>query len=250
MASRVAAITFLLARALAAKPRSVLGKQRLAPLAVLRCSNTAKDIRRAETAWRKGLGDGPAPLEDADAALRALGSVADGPRVRALLRRLDKGGAYSPSAAIASLALCGDDAAAERLRRAVAAGAPPDSVALGLAGTAEIAEQCGAKALAARFGAARPACLALYALQRRGILDFHGLKAEDAVLALEILLDDEAAGPRAPVFPGDVLVVTGRGRHSPDNVPSVRPAVLEALEQRRVPYEAENEGAVRLFWRR
>ena len=116
MARRVSALLVLAHFTDAAKPRSVFSRARSPPLDVLRSSSSAKDIRRAETAWRRALGDAHAPAADADVALRALGSISDGARVAALLRRLDRGAPHSSSAAIASLALCGHGGASDPAR--------------------------------------------------------------------------------------------------------------------------------------
>lgn len=64
-----------------------IGRRRLAPLEVLASSSDRRDVRRAETAWRRPLekqGNAP-PRSESDAALRALGAVADGDRIKSRL---------------------------------------------------------------------------------------------------------------------------------------------------------------------
>ena len=225
----------------------VIGRQRQGPLDVLRDSRAAKDVRRAETAWRRAW-DGAPPPEECDLALRALGTVKDGTRIEALLRKLtreDGGFAFSESAAISSLALAGArESASARLSAAVAGGSRPDVVALGLAGTAEDARACGADRLAANFARSRDACVALFFMQRTGFLDCHGLDGPAATLAVDLVLDDPEAILGDTTQP--LLVVTGRGAHSAGGVSAVKEDVRRRLGDRGAAFEVANEGAVRV----
>ena len=141
--------------------------------------------------------------------------------------------------------MAGDERGRALLDDALAAGRRPDAVALGLAGTREIAAACGAGALAREFVRAAPACAALHAAQRDGaLLDLHGLDAETATLAVAIVLDDESGHDRERVFDADdLLVVTGRGRHSPGGVSTVRADVLALLASSDARFDAAGPGA-------
>ena len=83
-----------------------IGRQRSTPREILSTGTDRRDVRRAETAWRREYADRAPPISETTAALRALGAVRDGDRVESLLRWCDaRGAAYSPSAAVAALAL-------------------------------------------------------------------------------------------------------------------------------------------------
>ena len=146
-----------------------IGRQRLPPREILSTGTDRRDIRRAETAWRRECADRAPPVSETTAALRALGAVRDGDRVASLLRWCDaRGAAYSPSAAVAALALAGHATAA----RARAAASNVDAVAAAL--TAD---------------GVSPHLAALHAAQRTGALDLHGLDPSEATRAVSLLLD-------------------------------------------------------------
>ena len=195
-----------------------IGRQRATPRDVLATSSDRRDVRRAETAWRREYADSVPPPSETTTALRALGAVRDGDRVASLLRWLDgRGAAYSPSAAVAALALAGETSAA----RARAASAPVDAVAAALA---------DADAIAAHL-------VTLHAFQRTGALDLHGLDASEGVRAVSLLLDMPSTD--------EVLIITGRGKHS-KGASTVKRDVHELLTRRGAAFVEENEGAVRL----
>ena len=128
------------------------GRQRATPREILSTGTDRRDVRRAETAWRREYADRAPPVGETTAALRALGAVRDGARVARLLRWCDaRGAAYSPSAAVAALALAGHATAA----RARAAASDVDAVAAALP-AAGVAPH-----LAALPAAQRPGALAL-----------------------------------------------------------------------------------------
>ena len=55
------------------------------------------------------------------------------------------------------------------------------------------------------------------------------------------------SGGRAPAFAGpSLLVVTGRGAHSPGGASTVRADVHRVLEARGVPFDVANDGAVEI----
>jgi len=198
-----------------------IGRQRATPRDVLGTSTDRRAVRRAETAWRREYADIAPPPNEATTALRALGAVRDGDRVASLLRWLDgRGAAYSPSAAVAALALAGETSAA----RARAASAPVDAVAAALAGA----------------DGSAPHLVTLHAFQRTGALDLHGLDASDATRACALLLDN-----RDILGNDEVLIITGRGKHS-RGASAVKRDVHELLTRRGAAFVEENEGAVRL----
>ena len=250
MIARVLLLSLPAALALSRTTPPVVGRDRRVPLDVLRASRVAKDVRRAETAWRRGWAAAPPDGAACDVALRALGDVGEGRRVESLLRALARESRpYSASAAVSALAAAGlREAARARLDDEAARGAWPDVVALGLAGDAATAAAAGAPRLASNFAACGPACAALFAAQRRGYVDFHGLDAARATLALDLVLDDAGdRGGRAPAFAGpSLLVVTGRGAHSPGGASTVRADVHRVLEARGVPFDVANDGAVEI----
>ena len=196
-----------------------IGRQRATPREILSTGTDRRDIRRAETAWRREYADRAPPVSETTAALRALGAVRDGDRVASLLRWCDaRGAAYSPSAAVAALALAGHATAA----RARAAASDVDAVAAAL--TAD---------------GASPHLAALHAAQRTGALDLHGLDPAEATRAVSLLLDHR------DLLTDDVLVITGRGKHSQKGS-AVKREVHALLERRGAVFVEENEGAVRL----
>ena len=196
-----------------------IGRQRATPREILSAGTDRRDIRRAETAWRREYADRAPPGSETTAALRALGAVRDGDRVASLLRWCDaRGAAYSPSAAVAALALAGHATAA----RARAAASNVDAVAAAL--TAD---------------GVSPHLAALHAAQRTGALDLHGLDPAEATRAVSLLLDNR------DLLTDDVLVITGRGKHSQKGS-VVKHEVHELLTRRGAAFVEENEGAVRL----
>ena len=197
-----------------------IGRQRLPPREILSTGTDRRDIRRAETAWRREYADRAPPVSETTAALRALGAVRDGDRVASLLRWCDaRDAAYSPSAAVAALALAGHATAA----RARAAASDVDAVAAAL--TAD---------------GVSPHLAALHAAQRTGALDLHGLDPSEATRAVSLLLDNR------DLLTDDVLVITGRGKHSQKGS-VVKSEVHELLTRRGAAFVEENEGAVRLL---
>ena len=196
-----------------------IGRQRATPREILSTGTDRRDVRRAETAWRREYADRAPPGSETTAALRALGAVRDGDRVASLLRWCDaRGAAYSPSAAVAALALAGHETAA----RARAAASDVDAVAAAL--TAD---------------GVSPHLAALHAAQRTGALDLHGLDPAEATRAVALLLDHR------DLLTDDVLVITGRGKHSQKGS-VVKSEVHALLERRGAAFVEENEGAVRL----
>ena len=197
-----------------------IGRRRATPREILSTGTDRRDIRRAETAWRREYADRAPPVGETTAALRALGAVRDGDRVASLLRWCDaRGAAYSPSAAVAALALAGHATAA----RARAAASNVDAVAAAL--TAD---------------GVSPHLAALHAAQRTGALDLHGLDPAEATRAVSLLLDHR------DLLTDDVLVITGRGKHSQKGS-VVKSEVHELLTRRGAVFVEENEGAVRLL---
>ena len=197
-----------------------IGRRRATPREILSTGTDRRDIRRAETAWRREYADRAPPVSETTAALRALGAVRDGDRVASLLRWCDaRGAAYSPSAAVAALALAGHATAA----RARAAASNVDAVAAAL--TAD---------------GVSPHLAALHAAQRTGALDLHGLDPAEATRAVSLLLDHR------DLLTDDVLVITGRGKHSQKGS-VVKSEVHELLTRRGAVFVEENEGAVRLL---
>ena len=195
-----------------------IGRQRSTPREILSTGTDRRDIRRAETAWRREYADRAPPVGETTAALRALGAVRDGDRVASLLRWCDaRGAAYSPSAAVAALALAGHATAA----RARAAASSVDAVAAAL--TAD---------------GVSPHLAALHAAQRTGALDLHGLDPAEATRAVALVLDHRD-------LLDDVLIITGRGKHSQKGS-VVKSEVHALLERRGAVFVEENEGAVRL----
>ena len=196
-----------------------IGRRRATPREILSTGTDRRDVRRAETAWRREYADRAPPVSETTAALRALGAVRDGDRVASLLRWCDaRGAAYSPSAAVAALALAGHATAA----RARAAASNVDAVAAAL--TAD---------------GVSPHLAALHAAQRTGALDLHGLDPAEATRAVALLLDHR------DLLTDDVLVITGRGKHSQKGS-VVKSEVHELLTRRGAVFVEENEGAVRL----
>ena len=195
-----------------------IGRRRATPREILSTGTDRRDIRRAETAWRREYADRAPPVGETTAALRALGAVRDGDRVASLLRWCDaRGAAYSPSAAVAALALAGHATAA----RARAAASSVDAVAAAL--TAD---------------GVSPHLAALHAAQRTGALDLHGLDPAEATRAVALVLDHRD-------LLDDVLIITGRGKHSQKGS-VVKSEVHALLERRGAVFVEENEGAVRL----
>ena len=195
-----------------------IGRRRATPREILSTGTDRRDVRRAETAWRREYADRAPPVSETTAALRALGAVRDGDRVASLLRWCDaRGAAYSPSAAVAALALAGHATAA----RARAAASNVDAVAAAL--TAD---------------GVSPHLAALHAAQRTGALDLHGLDPAEATRAVALVLDHRD-------LLDDVLIITGRGKHSQKGS-VVKREVHELLTRRGAAFVEENEGAVRL----
>ena len=139
----------------------------------------------------------------------------DGDRVASLLRWCDaRGAAYSPSAAVAALALAGRATAA----RARAAASNVDAVAAAL--TAD---------------GVSPHLAALHAAQRTGALDLHGL---------------DPSGRRGPshwcsttatFFLKTIVLITGRGKHSQKGS-VVKREVHELLTRRGALFVEERRG--------
>ena len=197
-----------------------IGRRRATPREILSTGTDRRDVRRAETAWRREYADRAPPVGETTAALRALGAVRDGDRVASLPRWCDaRGAAYSPSAAVAALALAGHATAA---RARAAAASNVDAVAAAL--TAD---------------GVSPHLAALHAAQRTGALDLHGLDPAEATRAVSLLLDHR------DLLTDDVLVITGRGKHSQGGS-AVKREVHELLTRRGAVFVEENEGAVRL----
>ena len=195
-----------------------IGRRRATPREILSTGTDRRDVRRAETAWRREYADRAPPVGETTAALRALGAVRDGDRVASLLRWCDaRGAAYSPSAAVAALALAGHATAA----RARAAASDVDAVAAAL--TAD---------------GVSPHLAALHAAQRTGALDLHGLDPAEATRAVALVLDHRD-------LLDDVLIITGRGKHSQKGS-VVKSEVHALLERRGAVFVEENEGAVRI----
>ena len=84
-----------------------------------------------------------------------------------------------------------------------------------------------------------PHLAALHAAQRTGALDLHGLDPSEATRAVTLVLDHR------DLLTDDVLVITGRGKHSQKGS-VVKREVHELLTRRGAAFVEENEGAVRL----
>ena len=55
-----------------------IGRRRATPREILSTGTDRRDVRRAETAWRREYADRAPPVGETTAALRALGAVRDG----------------------------------------------------------------------------------------------------------------------------------------------------------------------------
>merc|ERR1711920_51673 len=86
-------------------------------------------------------------------------------------------------------------------------------------------------------------------------IDLHGLPVEVAKIAVQVALEDlllGAGGPRGKALSqkplGDLIIVTGVGRHSPGGIAMVRPAIIEFLrDQLRIAVlETRRDGPGRL----
>ena len=78
-----------------------IGRRRATPREILSTGTDRRDVRRAETAWRREYADRAPPVGETTAALRALGAVRDGDRVASLLRWCDARGASSSRGRVA-----------------------------------------------------------------------------------------------------------------------------------------------------
>lgn len=81
-------------------------------------------------------------------------------------------------------------------------------------------------------------------------LDLHSFKANEAVIVLDLFLDHHIRRLSEGRSGEDRLtVITGKGLHSADGRPRVKPAVLERVAQRRLRFEEfrNNSGAIRIF---
>ncbi|KAJ1454126.1 hypothetical protein M885DRAFT_250443 [Pelagophyceae sp. CCMP2097] len=204
-----------------------IGPSRRPAWLILEASTDAKSVRRAETAWRQTWQLDKTKPEAAEvrAVVGALGAIRDGVRLEALLRLLAKPTFRRHdvelrlnSTAVCALALCG----LKNESIALLAHSPEASpLALALAGDAARAAREGAATVSAALGteSLRQAVLVLLRMQRVGFLDFHGIVAQDATLALRILVEDSAHQRlvRDRGLDG-LVVVTGKGKHSPNGV--------------------------------
>jgi len=87
------------------------------------------------------------------------------------------------------------------------------------------------------------------------IMDLHGLPAEVAKIAVQVALEDLLLGggpgakrTNAPKKLGDLIIITGIGKHSRGGVAVVRPAVIEFLRDQLqlVVLETRRDGPGRL----
>merc|ERR1712039_1120350 len=86
-------------------------------------------------------------------------------------------------------------------------------------------------------------------------IDLHGLPVEVAKIAVQVALEDMLLGMGGPRKKskgrrptGDLIIVTGVGRHSPGGIAMVRPAVIDFLRNqlRLVVVETRRDGPGRL----
>lgn len=175
--------------------RHYFGRSRQSALEVLSRSKEARAVRKAESSWRSGWtksGTVP-PVNETLIAIRALGAVRDGDRLKGLVRSLsrheDDHTAWS-SAAISALAVSGEREEALRLLDSNGG----DDVANAVVAATEDS------ATTSR----------LLEMQRFGHLDLHGLSPTQVERLLKFLFDS------ALEIDG-LSVVPGKGRHSSSN---------------------------------
>ncbi|XP_044267376.1 NEDD4-binding protein 2-like [Tribolium madens] len=79
-------------------------------------------------------------------------------------------------------------------------------------------------------------------------IDFHHLYVKEAVEVLDIFLDDQIGGLRDDNVKTKALsVITGRGKHSENGVPKIKPAVIERLIVRKLKFSEVNAGHLKVY---
>ncbi|CAL1542144.1 unnamed protein product [Lymnaea stagnalis] len=77
-------------------------------------------------------------------------------------------------------------------------------------------------------------------------LDLHNLSVNDAMLAFTKFIqekDFEYGQRKQDPF---IFVITGRGKHSPDGIPKIKPSVQSYLDKNRYKYTWANPGMVKI----
>ena len=222
-----------------------LGRERKSAVEVLDdCWANARNVRKAETAWRREwqkVGAKPDCIEAAK-AFRALGCIRDGDRVGALVRALDRC-ELSPSedlkeaycAAICALAQAGAKDDAKTLLQKHR----PDADLLCIAMAGDDTDLVIVNDLRKDMVTQR----ALIKSQRFGRLDLHGLNWPQAKLALDFVMQQTDLPPLRGLVEQhttDLLVVTGKGIHSTTGTSTIRAHLIDFLKDNAMVYE-DNE---------
>ncbi|XP_026811963.1 NEDD4-binding protein 2 [Rhopalosiphum maidis] len=79
-------------------------------------------------------------------------------------------------------------------------------------------------------------------------LDLHNLTVSDAIIALDIYLDNHISNLKKPNGGNrgrQLTIITGRGKHSPNGIARIKPVVIRRLQDRRLMYlEPEIPGSI------
>ncbi|CAH1712521.1 unnamed protein product [Aphis gossypii] len=79
-------------------------------------------------------------------------------------------------------------------------------------------------------------------------LDLHNLTVSDAIIALDIYLDNHISNLKKPNGGNrgrQLTIITGRGKHSPNGIARIKPVVIRRLKDRRLIYlEPETPGSI------
>eukprot|EP00434_Breviolum_minutum_P036310 symbB.v1.2.032168.t1/scaffold3815.1/size82879/3 len=83
--------------------------------------------------------------------------------------------------------------------------------------------------------------------RQKHVLDLHDLQPEEARLAVRCALLDGMLPSFCPWPPSGLTVITGKGKHSDQDGPMLRPAVLQLLDELKLErVKNEDEGRVRI----
>lgn len=86
-------------------------------------------------------------------------------------------------------------------------------------------------------------------LKNDSILDLHFLFVPEAIVQMDDFLDNHISQSRFKVGKASkffVKIITGRGRHSANGIPKIKPAVINRLEQRGLKFNYLNPGLLQV----
>jgi DNA-nicking Smr family endonuclease len=83
--------------------------------------------------------------------------------------------------------------------------------------------------------------------KNQNILDLHGFLVKEAIRVLDNFLDDNIINLQSEMLDTkSLMVITGRGIHSRNGIPKIKPAVQKRLQERRLKYSEGNPGFLKV----